>query len=239
MQMLILPGRGGALDADSALKYAALRGYTGKVLKIDGPVIGDKGSVQHLKAVEVYRGDSTISALYGFSAGGYNTFHVINSLTTEERARLRLVVVLGAPERLESDFKAQGTWELVYRKDPPGGHMDGPRALLAEAAKASGADPSFPTPPWLLGWWKIMWGEDAYYYLFEANGRVKWSEDPPTTNHSMKSVGGNGTCLALGHKLTIPWTSSGSVEEFEHEVGTREMSGVWNKREALTAEKMF
>jgi len=28
----------------------------------------------------------------------------------------------------------RGHWELVYRLDPAGGHMDGPRALLAERA---------------------------------------------------------------------------------------------------------
>jgi len=46
-----------------------------------------------------------------------------------ERARLRLVVVLGAPKNPPNLYK--GSWDLVYRTDPPGGHMDGPRALLA------------------------------------------------------------------------------------------------------------
>ena len=46
-----------------------------------------------------------------------------------ERARLQLIVVLGAPQNPSHLYK--GPWDLVYRTDPPGGHMDGPRALLA------------------------------------------------------------------------------------------------------------
>jgi hypothetical protein len=50
-------------------------------------------------------------------------------LKTKKRARLRLVVVLGAPKTPMKFY--MGKWELIYRLDPPGGHMDGPRALLA------------------------------------------------------------------------------------------------------------
>ena len=65
----------------------------------------------------------------GFSGGGYNVLHIINALAPAERARLRLVVVLGAPKNPSHLYK--GPWELVYRTDPPRGHMDGPRTLLA------------------------------------------------------------------------------------------------------------
>ena len=137
MKMLILRGTighfdghdwpRGALREAPALEYATRRGYDGRVLDIAG--LAYKGSPQHKLALEEYRADVTIGALYGFSAGGYNTFHVINDLTTAERGRLQLVVVLGAPERSAASFK--GPWELVYRRDPPSGHMNGPDALLA------------------------------------------------------------------------------------------------------------
>jgi hypothetical protein len=55
--------------------------------------------------------------------------HIIHALTSAERERLRLIVVLGAPKNPEHLYK--GPWELVYRDDPPGGHMAGPRALLS------------------------------------------------------------------------------------------------------------
>jgi hypothetical protein len=116
----------GALDEPSALEYARRRGYVGRVLDVAGAT--GRNSPQTRMALEEFRRDGTVTALYGFSGGGYNVWHVINALTHAERARLRLVVVLGAPRNHSTLY--QGPWELVYRLDPPEGHMDGPRALL-------------------------------------------------------------------------------------------------------------
>jgi hypothetical protein len=136
MKMLILRGIAGhydgrdwprgALHEGPALEYAKRRGYDGQVLDIAGSAY--KGSPQHKLALKEYRRDQTVGGLYGFSGGGYNIYHIIRDLTKDERARLQLVVVLGAPKTPASDYK--GPWDLVYRIDPPGGHMDGPRALL-------------------------------------------------------------------------------------------------------------
>jgi hypothetical protein len=87
------------------------------------------GNPQTLMALAEFRRDETVTALYGFSGGGYNILRIINALKKAERARLRLVVVLGAPKNPSDLYK--GPWELVYRTDPPGGHMAGPRVLLA------------------------------------------------------------------------------------------------------------
>jgi hypothetical protein len=86
-------------------------------------------SPQTQMALAEFHRDPSVTALYGFSGGGYNVLHIINALAPAERTRLRLVVVLGAPKNSPNLYK--GPWELVYRLDPPGGHMDGPRALLA------------------------------------------------------------------------------------------------------------
>jgi hypothetical protein len=56
--------------------------------------------------------------------------HILNKLSPAERKRVKEVVVLGAPKNPKSLYK--GSWDLVYRPDPPTGHMDGPKALLAE-----------------------------------------------------------------------------------------------------------
>jgi hypothetical protein len=117
----------GALDEPPALEYARRRGYAGQVLDVAGATGPDKP--QTLLALDTFRRDDTVAALYGFSGGGYNVRHIINALSQAERARLQLIVVLGAPKNPPSLYK--GAWELVYRNDPPGGHMDGPRALLA------------------------------------------------------------------------------------------------------------
>ena len=118
----------GAMHEGPALEYAKRRGYDGKVLDISGEA--QAGSPQSKLALKEYRRDSTITALYGFSGGGYNIYHVIHGMKKDEKDRLQLVIVLGAPKMKAS--AVQGSWELVYRVDPPGGHMDGPRALLAE-----------------------------------------------------------------------------------------------------------
>ena len=143
MKMLILRGVAGryegrdwprgALHEEFALEYAKQRGYEGQVLDISGEAY--EGSPQARLALATYRRDPTITALYGFSGGGYNLYHVIHGMNKHEKARLRLVVVLGAPKTSARAYK--GPWELVYRVDPPGGHMDGPRALLNELRGAA------------------------------------------------------------------------------------------------------
>lgn len=133
--MLILPGIAavgdlhnplGLLDRPSAISYAHTRGRVGRVLDVSGET--GPSSRQTRAALDAIRADTSIDALYGFSGGGYNALHIIHALAVPEQ--LRLVVVLGAPRNDRSAYK--GPWELVYRNDPPGGHMDGPRALLAE-----------------------------------------------------------------------------------------------------------
>jgi len=122
----------GALDEGSAIAYAARRGYVGRVLDVSGEAAPH--SAQHIAALAVFRWDFFVEAIYGFSGGGYNVRHVLNSLTPAERIRLKLVVVLGAPHNPKSLYQGYvgGNYELVYRLDPPEGHMAGPRKLLDE-----------------------------------------------------------------------------------------------------------
>jgi len=119
----------GALYEQPALEYARRRGYSGKVLDVAGAT-GEK-SEQTTMALKEIRDDSDVAALYGFSGGGYNVRHILDALNDEERKRIRLVVVLGAPKNPPRLYRT-GHWELVYRLDPPAGHMAGPAALLAE-----------------------------------------------------------------------------------------------------------
>jgi hypothetical protein len=125
----------GALDEPPALQYASNRGYTGRVLNVSGET-GDK-SKQTNMALQEIQNDSSITALYGFSGGGYNVYHILQRLTPELRGRLELVVVIGveaskrSADALNSN-RYNAHWELVYRNDPPPPmtHIDGPRALL-------------------------------------------------------------------------------------------------------------
>jgi hypothetical protein len=143
MKMLIMRGKAGryalpgeqakewpegALDEPAALRFAHLRGYSPTVLKVAGN--SGLGSRQMQMALSEIRSDNEVFALYGFSAGGYAIYHILRALKPNERDRLALVVVLGAPPPpVISSYR--GPWELIFRVDPPAGHMAGPRALLA------------------------------------------------------------------------------------------------------------
>ncbi len=118
----------GALYEQPALDYAQRRRYAGRVLDVAGKA--DENSAQTVMALTEFRRDPTVAAFYGFSGGGYNVKHILDKLTPEERDRVQLVVVLGAPLNKPSKYG-----ELVYRLDPPksaGGHMGGPAALLKD-----------------------------------------------------------------------------------------------------------
>lgn len=148
----------GALDEKSALEYARRMGYEGVLLNVPGEAY--VGSKQHIAALKAFRSDEEIKALYGFSGGGYNLRHVLDDLTAKERARIKLVVVLGAEPNNNSRNYRQSGWELVYRGNPTEGHMAGPRMLLASLGpeqKAVGKEPikqSVPTQAAKVGFWQ-------------------------------------------------------------------------------------
>lgn len=126
----------GALDEPPALEYARRRGYAGRVLNVSGET--GENSAQTRKALAEFLSDSKIVALYGFSGGGYNVYHILKRLTQEQRSLLELVVVIGvesnklSAQALDAK-KFNAHWELVYRNDPPPPltHIDGPRTLLS------------------------------------------------------------------------------------------------------------
>ena len=129
-KMLILRGVAsenspdGQLDDVSALAYAFMRGYSGEVL----PVAGDVTSGQISAALARLRSDPRFGAIYGFSGGAFNAVNIWSQLSPLERNRIRKVIVVGAPGIGEASFP--GAAEVVVQKDPPAGHMAGPRALL-------------------------------------------------------------------------------------------------------------
>jgi len=128
-RMLILRGVRNQLDEYSALAYAAVRGYDGYVLKASGETGPNSDQVRRALTM-LNAANPPFQGLYGFSGGGYNVRHIINRMSSEARAMLELVVVLGAP-KLDKEA-VEGSWELVYRLDPKDGHMAGPKALLEE-----------------------------------------------------------------------------------------------------------
>lgn len=128
--MLILRGianaenPNGQLDDDAAREYAGRLGYHGEILD----VAGDADGPQAKTALDRIRQHDKVTAIYGFSGGGYNARRVWSQLNAAERQRIGKVVVIGAPGVNKSDFP--GSADVLIRHDPPAGHMAGPRALL-------------------------------------------------------------------------------------------------------------
>jgi hypothetical protein len=116
----------GQLDDQSALEYARRRGFRGEVLDVAGDTGAD--SPQVLLALERIRRDQTVTAIYGFSGGGYNARAIWRELGPVERGRIRNVIVIGSPDVARADFP--GYSDVLIKDDPPEGHMAGPKMLL-------------------------------------------------------------------------------------------------------------
>jgi hypothetical protein len=113
----------GQLDDNAALEYARRLGYRGEVLDIAGGT-----GTQVKMALDRIRNDEDVTAIYGFSGGGYATQRIWSQLDGDERSRIGKVVVLGSPGVNRGDFP--GSTDVVIKGDPPAGHLAGPKALL-------------------------------------------------------------------------------------------------------------
>ena len=116
----------GQLDERSALEYARRSGYGGEVLDVAGETGAESPQVQ--MALSRIRTNTKVTAIYGFSGGGYNTRTIWKQLNPSERERIRKVVIIGSPGVAKSDFP--GSSDVLIKADPPAGHMAGPKVLL-------------------------------------------------------------------------------------------------------------
>jgi hypothetical protein len=130
----------GQLDDASALEYAQRHGYRGEVLDVAGNT--GAGNRQVRMALDRIRRDDTVTALYGFSGGGYNARQIWRQLNAAERERIDKVIVVGSPGVGEGDFP--GSDEVIVERDPPEGHMAGPKVLL-ESVDSEASQPAKPS----------------------------------------------------------------------------------------------
>ena len=85
-------------------------------------------------ALDRIRGDDKVTAIYGFSGGGYNARRIWSELNAAERERIGKVVVIGAPGVERGDFPVSA--DVLIRQDPPAGHMAGPKVLLESLGRS-------------------------------------------------------------------------------------------------------
>jgi hypothetical protein len=105
------------------------------------------------------------------------------------------------------------------------------------------SQPSAPVPEWLIGWWKVLWRSQYYYYYFDRGRVATWTEIPPLDtkvppicfpiNNGKVSVDTRGG-------VVITWNDTGSVEKFSQSIGPNslQMDGWWQDVEPLSAAKM-
>ena len=116
----------GVLDDEVALEYARRNGFRGEVIDVAADYGPDSAQIR--LALERIRRDGSVTAIYGFSGGGYNTRVIWQQLSTIERDRIRSIVIVGSPG--VEDVQFVGKPEVIIVPDPPEGHMAGPRSLL-------------------------------------------------------------------------------------------------------------
>lgn len=114
--------------------------------------------------------------------------------------------------------------------------------LIADFRRLPNATPA-PTPrgglpDWILGWWRVTWRGDVYYYFFERSGIAGYtSTRPGNTAQSIAWAQDTGSATANGNTVQVRWNATGSIERFNQDTANT-MSGMWNDRERLTGGRI-
>lgn len=123
--MLILRGINNLLHEAPAIEFANMNYYTPEVLHVSGET--GVYSAQTRAALERMRKEPQVTALYGFSGGGYNIVHIWDRLTLLERVPIGWLIIIGSPGVDKSHFVGP---KVTYFNDPNTAHMDQPDKLL-------------------------------------------------------------------------------------------------------------
>lgn len=97
-----------------------------------------------------------------------------------------------------------------------------------------------PVPEWLVGWWETYWRGEVYYYYFDTDNTVKWTQVSPFTAFSPINVSGTGRFTNAPLLVTITWDATGSVETWVTQPagGFQTMAGTYNNTELVWATKI-
>jgi hypothetical protein len=101
-----------------------------------------------------------------------------------------------------------------------------------------------PQPEWLIGWWKVNWRSQDYYYYFGRNRQATWTETAPL-NYDVPPIcfpTHNGKVdVDTKGGVVITWNDTGSVEKLSSTgIGLNglHMEGFWQDVERLYAVKL-
>lgn len=131
-KMLILKGIQYKLDVKSAEEFAKVKGYEPYTLAQSGENYAN--NPQYLAALKAINADPKITAIYGFSGGGYNTRRIFKSLRADKKKQIKRIEILGSPNVTKGDFPNVEKVNII--PNSPRGHMDTPRWYLEKTQKA-------------------------------------------------------------------------------------------------------
>ena len=165
----------------------------------------------------------------------YNRLHVGVSGDIEGDAWDTFESGQGGPTR---GFDALKRCKRTFKREDVEGWVD--IGILIDGV-SGGAVPSLPMPGWLIGWWKVVWRSQTFYYEFNVGKRAIWTADPADMDPQRCARGRDfaNVTVAQNGDITLVWNASGSREVFNN-LGAPEgqMAGFWNDSERLAATKL-
>lgn len=133
--MLILKGIKNLLHQNPAIDYAIREGFNPEVLdasgEASGPISGRPQVSAGFKRIE----EGGVTAIYGFSGGGYNAVHIYRDLPQKFKDQIIKIVVLGSPGVTKEDFL--GVSDVTIYNNPNVAHMDQPDQFLKDSTISS------------------------------------------------------------------------------------------------------
>lgn len=104
--------------------------------------------------------------------------------------------------------------------------------------------PPVPTPAWVIGWWKVQWRNQFYYYYLASDGSARWTKIPPlpVTPPPLPPWSDNaGHFIFINpYGVMIRWFDTESLEVFSRDPASdsTDMTGKWNETEPIEASKL-
>jgi hypothetical protein len=183
----------------------------------------------------VTKPDDVLAGKDGPYAWAYNANPALDPSTPKKG-----YITLGDLEKVVEGAVSNG-----YKLSKGGGsYQDRWKEIVDRLQKvSSSAATSFPVPPWLPGWWTVTWRGQIYYYFFDRNYQVKWTQSRPRdTSQPLLVARDTGSFTVQGTSaVTIRWGATGSVEKLGRLPTTTDnmqMGGKWNDKDRLDAVKM-
>ncbi len=106
----------------------------------------------------------------------------------------------------------------------------------------SGTTATDVVPDWLLGWWRVTWRGWIYFYYFDQNHEVKWTQtQPPSTAFPPLVADDTGDFTIDSFSVvTLRWRTTQSVETLRPKYisSGNEMTGKCNGTDPFTAVKI-